>query len=452
MYSSDRLLIKQIIAIGMVFLLTSLSSVACTKPSTGDTGKDYRRISYYVDSNNGNDANDGLSESQAWSSFSNVRKGLLMPGDSLRIKRGSEYSEMLVITDSGQPGLPIVITDYGDKSLCAPSFTNTVFNPENNDYGNCVRLKGSNIILENIYCHHTIANLEEDAGGFLVMWELGAIFIDKTAVNCIVRNNEIFDCGVGIKSYGRNIIIDNNYIHDCNRVLKKWNWGPIGIWLGADCQEVRNNVIINYSVVDPMINWGAGSYGGGADGGAIEIDDARADKSDINIHHNYSRDNQGFIEVTWTDVEQNPDYRNFYIHHNVCDDYQQFVALWCGRDCRFENNTIIRRKKNANDWGIFNITQNDSYNIVRHNIIVTEKDIPVFLVGSQNNSIPRTDIDSNLFWAYDSSDNKPDFGYEGPGKNAEIGNPQFVNYNGMTMEDFALQKDSPYKDFGVGAF
>ncbi len=45
------------------------------------------------------------------------------------------------------------------------------------------------------------------------------------AKNCIVRNNEIFDCGVGIRSYGEHAIIEYNNIHDCNRVLKKYTWG-----------------------------------------------------------------------------------------------------------------------------------------------------------------------------------------------------------------------------------
>ena len=63
-------------------------------------------------------------------------------------------------------------------------------------------------------------------------------------------------------------------------------------------------MIFNYRVEEPRITWANGDYGGGgADGGAIGIDDARYPKSHIHIHHNYSRDNQGFIEVTKADVE-----------------------------------------------------------------------------------------------------------------------------------------------------
>jgi hypothetical protein len=62
------------------------------------------------------------------------------------------------------------------------------------------------------------------------------------------------------------------------------------------------------------------------------------------------------------------EYRGFRIHHNVSDDFQQFIALWRGAEWRIEHNTIIRRRVNANEWGVFNITQNDSKNLVRNNI------------------------------------------------------------------------------------
>lgn len=436
----------------------SLLIIPCSNACGNDAGQSeyqtlsYERVTYYVDSESGNDHNSGKSAGDAWMSFANIKKGLLHPGDSILLRRGSKFTDMLLLEDSGKKDMPIVVSDYGEGTSPAPSFINSIFAPEDNQYGNCVRLKGSWIIVENIYCHGTVAELPENISGFLVMWELGAIYIDKGARNCMIRNNEIFDCGVGIKSYGDYAIIDGNYIHDCNRVLKKWSWGPIGIWLGADNQEVKNNVIVNYSVVNPNITWGPDSYGGGADGGAIEIDDARINKFNINIHHNYSRDNQGFLEVTWTDVKQNPEYEGFHIHHNVSDDFQQFIALWCGKKCCFEYNTVIRRKKNANDWGVFNIASNYSENIIRNNIIVTEKDIPVFLVGSRNDMIPDTKIYNNLYWAADRNEGKPDFGYEGPGEDYIIADPQFVNYSGIKKDDFKLKDSSPYKTVGIGAF
>ena len=404
----------------------------------------------YIDSEYGDDSAGGTSPECAWASFANISEGVLSPGDTLRIRRGSSFSETLLIEDSGRSDARIVVTDYGDKSSPAPSFTNTVFEPEKGRYGNCIRVEGSYVTVENMYCHHTVADLPENTeGGFYVMWELGAIHIAGGTDSCIVRNNEIYDCGVGIKSNGEHVLIEGNYVHDCNRVLKKWNWGPIGIWLGADWQELRYNTIINYSAVDPHIGWGPDGYCSGADGGAIEIDDARFPKSHIEIHHNYTRDCQGFMEVTWTDVKKNPDYRNFHVHHNVSDDYQAFVALWCGAGCIFENNTIIRRKTNPVEWGVFNITKNNSKNIIRDNIIVTGKDIRIFLTGQSKKAVPNTVIDGNVYWC---PDGWPIYGYDGPGTNFILADPGFVNFdNAAGPDDFTPGKDSLIKDLDKGA-
>lgn len=404
-------------------------------------------VTYFIDSENGKDSNQGTAENSAWKSFENLGRTQLNPGDEVRFKRGSQFSGTLVINDSGALGYPILISDYGSDDLPSPAFTNPVFNPQKNQFGNCVRIRGSYIIVENLYFHHTVANLDQNAGGFLTIWKLGAIYIDKNANSCIVRNNEIYDCGVGIKSYGQHAKIENNYIHDCNRVLKKWGWGPIAIWLGTDYQEVCYNRIINYGAVNPNITWGPDSYGGGADGSAIEIDDARFDKSNISIHHNYTSDCQGFLEVTWTDVKQNPKYENFSIHHNVSDDYQQFIALWRGANCRIENNTIIRRKVNENEWGVFNITQYDSKNKIRKNIIVTENNVVVFNIGRLKNAEPNSIIENNLYWANTGALN---IGFEGPGDFPIFSNPQFLRYKkGKNSSDFSLRKNSPA--IGLGA-
>ena len=434
--------------LNMIKLIVSVLLVvsACSTNGIKEDVDERPPAVFYIDSGQGNDLNDGLSETSAWKSYSRIHAMGLIPGDTLKFKRGSKYSTVLFINDSGEKDDPIVLTSYGDPNEKAPTFTNTVYDPGRNEYGNCIRLKGSYIIVENLYFEHTVAELSGNIG-FLLMWELGAIYIDKTASHCIVRNNELFDCGVGIKSYGQHALITNNYIHDCNRILREWGWGPLAIWLGGDYQEVSYNKVFNYSVVDPRINWGPNSYGGGADGGAIEIDDGRVPKSHIEIHHNYTRDNQGFIEVTWTDVVQNPPYTDFSIHHNVCDDYQQFIALWCGAKCKIENNTVIRRKRNVCDWGIFNLTQHNSQNYVRNNLVVIENDIIVFPGGSQGTTQAGTIISNNIFYA---ASGELILGKEGPGNNSITSDPLLLNYSDAEgAEDFAISATSPAINAGL---
>jgi len=410
---------------------------------------------YYIDSKNGSDRNDGLKPDLAWKSLNFLDKIKLSPGDIVKFRRGSSFDKTLYIKYSGSKNNPILITDYGNPELYPPpAFTNPVFDPKNQIYGNCIRVEGSYIIIENLYFHNTVAELpKETSGGFLTMWELGAIYIDKRARNCIVRKNEIFDCGAGIRSYGKNAIIEYNFIHDCNRVLKKYSWGPIAIWLGGDFQEVRYNRIFNYRAEDSRFFWGQG-YGGGADGGAIEIDDARNHKLHIHIHNNYTKDNQGFLEVELGDVAYNPIYKNFRVHHNISDDYQQFI-LWGGTNCRYENNTIVRRKVNANEWGVFNLVQNNSGNMIQNNIIVVEKGVVIFNntrrqasgEGRKEIAQPKNIIRNNLYFA---ASGKLNFGEETKGESAMIWDPMFKNYSGSTKaSDFSLLANSPAINKGL---
>ncbi len=396
------------------------------------------RVNYFIDPVTGNDKNDGLSAVSPLKTLHGLQLKSFRPGDSILFKRGSEFTGPLWIRDSGAPGKPLVISSYGNPDFPAPSFTNPVFKQDN--FGNCIRITGNYIVIENLYFHHTAAYAPGDyqTDGFET-WEMGAVYIDKTAGHCTVRNNEFFDCIVGTKSYGQHAVISHNYIHDCNRVLKEWNWGPIGVWLGNDFQEVMFNRIFNYRAEDPRIVWPQG-IGGGADGGAIEIDDARFDKSHIWIHHNYTRDCQGFLEVTWSDVKSHPDYRDFVIHHNISDDYQQFIALWCGAGCAIDNNTIIRTKRNANDWGVFNITQDHSFNRIRNNIIVTGKGIAVFNTGLQAPHTPENRISHNLYFA---ASGELQMGREGPGDDPVYGDPYFEHFPGGKAVDFKLTASSP---------
>jgi len=436
-------LIKMPSKLRICYLLFVLLATAFILNANGQTIK---TTVYYIDSKKGNDHNKGTSANKPWKSFVPLQHIVLKPGDSVRFKRGSTFVGPLEIISSGNEKNYIVISSYGSSRDSAPSFTNPVFREDN--YGNCIRLKGSYVVVENLYFTSTAAFAPVTyKGNGWVEWEMGAIHIDSSAQHCIVRNNEINDCVAGIKSNGEHAIIEHNYIHDCNRILKQWNWGPIGIWLGADYQEVRYNRVFNYSVVDPRISWGPNSYGGGADGGAMEIDDARFPKTHISIHHNYTRDCQGFLEVTWNDVKKNPTYKNFQIHHNISDDYQQFIALWRGESCRIENNTIIRRKVNANDLGVFNITQLNGRNLIRNNIIVVEKNIEIFKAGRLGKAKPQDSISHNLYFAASGELN---IGKEGPGDSPVFGDPMFKNYtSASTPVDFSISSRSAAKNKGL---
>ena len=70
---------------------------------------------YYIDSDNGSDSNDGLSESDAFKSFSPVA-GLSKPeGTKILLKKGCTYSGPLVLKElGGTYSKPFIVDAYGE--------------------------------------------------------------------------------------------------------------------------------------------------------------------------------------------------------------------------------------------------------------------------------------------------------------------------------------------------
>lgn len=345
---------------------------------------------FWIDSRTGDDTQDGTSPRRAWRTLERLSRCSLQPGDVVSFARGSRFDGCLEVHASGSAAAPIRFTSYGRKRLPAPLFTNS----DTTGFGNCIRLRGDYLHIGQLAFAHTLAEIphRHRIGSFIDMWQLGAVVVDSSARHCVIRGCEFTDCGVGIKSNGEYTLIEGNYLHDCTRTLKQWSWGPIAVWLGADHQEVRYNVIRNYRAEDASIVWKTvGPLG--ADGGAIEVDDGRAPKHDIAIHHNFSQGNQGFLEVTYKDVVTAPDYGGLHVYDNISDDYQSFALLWQGRDCLFEHNTIIRRKCNGNEQGVFRIMQPESANTVWRNLIVTADSVII----SRNRPDARTEIRENCY-------------------------------------------------------
>jgi parallel beta-helix repeat protein len=76
-----------------------------------------RSTTYYVDSQNGNDSNNGTSATSAWHSLAKVNSGKFSPNDGILLRRGSIWREQLNFPSSGSPGAPIVIDAYGEGNL-----------------------------------------------------------------------------------------------------------------------------------------------------------------------------------------------------------------------------------------------------------------------------------------------------------------------------------------------
>ncbi len=127
------------------------------------------------------------------------------------------------------------------------------------------------------------------------MQKLGAIYLASGTHHNVVRNCEFVRTPVGIKVKGTDNLITRNYLHDASEMMAQ-SWGPIAIMIVSGRNEISFNRIENY-----------GAYGGpyGSDGGVVELDGVDDDfaADDINIHHNSSVNNHGFLEIAARDVK-----------------------------------------------------------------------------------------------------------------------------------------------------
>ncbi|MHC4480406.1 MAG: right-handed parallel beta-helix repeat-containing protein [Planctomycetota bacterium] len=68
---------------------------------------------FYVDAQNGSDANDGTMASRPWRTLANVNGGSFLPGDSILFKRGCTWREVLTAPSSGTSTDRITFGAYG---------------------------------------------------------------------------------------------------------------------------------------------------------------------------------------------------------------------------------------------------------------------------------------------------------------------------------------------------
>ena len=104
-------------------------------PDEDTIGDDRIGIIYYVDSVNGNDNNDGLTEATAWRTIQRANETMYEPGDQILFRRGQEFHGRFIAhgrtslrvthgipytQNSGSRNNPITLGAFGDPSLPKP--------------------------------------------------------------------------------------------------------------------------------------------------------------------------------------------------------------------------------------------------------------------------------------------------------------------------------------------
>jgi len=408
---------------------------------------------YYVNSRFGNDDNSGTTKETAWKSLKNLSNKFL-PGDNILFARGSSYTGGFVFTSSGTAEKPIVFSSYAVEADVilktprqeltpffekygggpAPSFTNPDWNVL---YGNIFRIEGSYIVIDGLYFHDNTNPPESDHKNKNVQ-KLGAVYLALETHHNVVKNCEFFHTPVGIKVKGTDNLITRNYLHDATEMMAR-SWGPIAIMIVSGRNEISFNRIENY-----------GAYGGpyGSDGGVIELDgvDDSFNANDINIHHNTSVNNHGFLEMAARNV------LNITVAYNLSDDKNQFIGGGSMKNVRVFNNTVIRtREPNVDRFVFWTFYPVRNSFIVRNNIFVIPNDMKVFgpfvkpagdVRVATRSTIGEHPHDHNLYYSPGNSD---PIGVPA-GKGDIIADPFFVDYENR---NFRLKENSPARNKGV---
>ena len=330
----------------------------CVVEDTYDEGE----TTCYVDSVNGNDENDGLSEEFPVKSQSAIDSSCTV----VRFKRGSLFNEKLAIPNPLQ-GHYIqnvkVYTNYGPESDPLPHFKVSSepgrgpvvlsFFPVTIDGLHLSGARGDNTM------EHDFDN---DGDGITrgIVGGIGAFLGNASTF----INNEIDDCDIGIMIGGANSVVRGNYVHDLIMgidddpgVDPNLVGGAEGIFVNASNCDVSYNLFINCT---GPANW-VGSNGE-CDGGATEISAASGRTiENVHFHHNYSYNSCGFTEIaTYFGDEGKGLFRNSSYHNNVIVD-----SAWMGllqvnntdlENIQFYNNTLIQRPGSLDEgilWIIF---------------------------------------------------------------------------------------------------
>lgn len=382
---------------------------------------------YFIDSKTGKDANNGTSTSAPWKSIDKLSGLSLKAGDSVKFASGSSFTGGCTIESSGSDEHPIVITRYGQGDQ--PVFSNP-------DYsllkGNVFQVKGSHITIDGLHfekCANSPSKVDKD------ILSVGAVYGVTGSDFLTVKNCLFVDCPIGVYVNGQHALITKNTLRDCNRFLSEPDWGPIGIVIGNAFNEVSYNSCTNYVKV-------GGNFG--ADGGFIELDDRYFGNKvhDVQIHHNRSVANQGFVEI-----ESKVTGDSLNIFYNFSDDYQQFVFFWGGNHSKVDNNTVIRTRPPNNGSVNTVFTMRNSNFILRNNIFVVANKVQVlktapYDVGNYGNVVHQ----NNLYYSADGSVADPLGKPLGNGE--KIGDPNFVNREGNSR--YQLSLGSPA--IGAGLF
>lgn len=100
------------------FSIAALSKESTAQIIETEISLPFSRVSpgnttYYIDSENGDNAKDGCAPERAWKTLSEANRTTFAAGDKLLLKRGGTWDEPLLVNGCGDAGRPLLVSAYG---------------------------------------------------------------------------------------------------------------------------------------------------------------------------------------------------------------------------------------------------------------------------------------------------------------------------------------------------
>ena len=262
---------------------------------------------------------------------------------------------------------------------------------------------------------------------------------DSKVLNC-----EITSCEIGAMLSGEGSLFQGNYVHDLIVGVQadsgddpNMRGGAVGVFINASNNEVAYNTFIN---CQGPAEWVGGN--GSCDGGATEVTVAACETmTNVEIHHNYSYNNCGFLEIATFFGDCLGTFADSQIHHNVSID-----SAWMGllqvantklTNIHYYNNTNVQHAGSVNEgnlWIIYTETASgmagdslESGDVILTNNLIVFDDV-MFFAGSMDERFTQT---TNLLIMTSDQD------------------PGFVDLSGTDADDYQLTASSPAVDSGT---
>ena len=320
----------------IVFVFLMGFVVACTLSDEKESPAN--ALTFYVDSETGDDNNSGLTPEKAFATLKNINGKLLLADTRILLKSGTKYAVPVIFTGSGTSSKPIIISSYGGEQkpliegqgkeifavkiynssyleLKNIEITNTGNEPEAGRRGVIIEAidckLSKHIILDNLFIHDVNGTLvKKEGGGSAILWQNHGTAIKTKFDSLIIQNCHIKNCtrnAINSRGYtnrnnwypSTNVIIRNNLIEGVP--------GDGIVPIGTDGALIEYNVMRDCPDVMPKGDAAAGIWPWSADNTLIQFNevsghkakwDAQGFDSDWNclnttIQYNYSHDNYG---------------------------------------------------------------------------------------------------------------------------------------------------------------